>query len=423
MWCSCQVRLQDADQADFIRAAIALNGESGNLGTDGHDSGLQAITFQTSDVQDLAVAGLVQLDLKDYVSVWVMNDKDNDFVILRESLFSGAFISSPNRTVAQCIEKKNAAQKNDVCSACIKSGASCSRCANIFGFDCSCACLTDHCTETPNMKYGGDTCSDCLHSGASCKQCSSQFKFNCSCACNDVDVWDQWRPNRCFGVNCGDNGVCHEGSCVCKNGHSGTNCILPPGKGMFCGSDDEGNAKPWTNGICDTKDDGDAGKIDLGESESIEKCNNLCRSYAESGKSLEGGCCQRSNQTGTSKCFYYKGVTEIQSKTESDKKNVATICSLADVRKSLTQYSLRERDCRDIQPVTEHLVEAVIKLHAQLTNRACVDKYYENEFGICVPEDPKPEPIVQIGPNGKSCIDCALPERARARAREREMLL
>ena len=392
-WATANVRTENLDQGSFVRVAVALNG----VVNDAQDAGLAAISGQIDKrVKDISVAGLIQLDNNDYISVWLKAEKDDDFVILKSSSFSAAFVTSPPRKYVQCIEKKNEAQDNDVCSNCIATGASCSRCANIFGFDCGCACKADHCMEKPNPKYGGDTCSDCLHSGASCMQCNSTFGFDCSCACDKNNNWAQWRPNRCFNKNCGENGFCHEGNCQCKDGYSGSKCVVPPGQGFLCGADRNGDALQVTTGKCDSE--GSGKRVILGESDSHEQCRQLCRTHAENADSLEGGCCERASKNGTAVCYYYPGTKQLKDAGKSGLSTVASICSIADIKRSLDKYSLRERDCRDIQPVTEHLVEAVIKLHSQLHNRACVPGYYENEFGICMREVPLPIPIATFGP-------------------------
>jgi hypothetical protein len=385
-WIHTNVRLEAADKGSYINVAVALNG----LVTKASDAGVAAVIGETDNrIKDVAAAGLMQLDLGDYVSTWVFMDGDDDYIVQRETRFSGAFIASPKRKVVQCIEPPNKAHNGDTCSKCLAAGASCARCSNIFGFDCGCACITNVCKEVPNIKYGGDTCSDCLFSGASCQQCSKTFGFDCSCACNDRNEWVHWRPDRCFGVYCGSSGFCHEGTCHCKDGFHGSKCILPPGKGITCTNPSK------ALGTCDWKSDGftKSPAVKLGSSDTQEQCMAMCRTHAEAQSAIEAACCERKAGKGKADCYYVKGVTTRKASTTM----FASTCKLADLHRTLNAYSLRNNDCKDIAPVTQHLVEAVIKLHAQLHNRACVAGYFENEFGICVRELPLVKPIIEVG--------------------------
>lgn len=395
------VRLSLADEGSYIRLVIALNEQT----DDAANGGISAITGEVdSRVKDIAVTGLLSLDVGDFFSVWVriegeqtsagFSDGDNEYTVQRQTRFAASFITSPDRTTIECIEPPNVDYNGDVCSTCIASGASCARCANVFGFDCSCACVADQCSELPNSDFGGDTCSDCLHSGASCEQCRTNFGFDCSCACNENDEWAFWRPDRCFQVECGAHGFCHEGSCICVDGYRGANCIVPPAKGMVCGEFQAQVGCDWRGAGFDAPP-----SVDLGDSVSETSCQTQCRTQAEAGTTTESGCCSwtQVGQTGVGACQYMPGVGAVA----ADATSSAAVCELTDRQQTLDDYSLARDDCTDIQPVTERLVEAVIKLHSQLQNRACVAGYFENEYGICERIDPVVEPVVTISP--QSC--------------------
>ena len=398
------VRFASANLGNYIRVAIALNGQA----NDAANGGLSAISGEIDDrTKDIDASGLLSLDVGDYFSVWVQiagNERpnaqqlagDDDYVVNRQTRFASVFITSPPRSMIACNEPPNADYNGDTCSQCLASGASCSRCANIFGFDCSCACIADECVEVANDAYGGDTCSDCLHSGASCDQCSNSFNFDCGCACNANDEWAFWRPDRCFEVDCGAHGFCHEGSCLCVDGYRGSSCIVPAGQGMLC--KDSGGLELLESGLA-CSNPANERVISLGAVASEANCRTLCRTQAEAGVSVQAGCCQWNGGTGTTMgdCQYIPGATA----TAVDLSASASICALVGIQTGDDDYSLIQDDCTDIQPVTASLVEAVIKLHSQLQNRACVDGYFENEFGICEKLDPIVEPIVSINP--QSC--------------------
>lgn len=586
------VRFGDANEGNFIRVVIALNGEVQDE-TNGEVNGaISAISGEIDDrTKDIDASGLLSLDVGDFFSVWVnvggdRSQPDDDYVVLRQTRFASVFITSPPRALTQCPdgEQPNLDYNGDTCSDCLASGASCARCANVFGFDCSCACVAEECTEVPNDQFGGDTCSDCLHSGASCEDCrSDRFNFDCDCACNENDEWAFWRPDRCFEVDCGRRGFCYEGSCLCVDGYRGANCIIPPGQGMRCSD------RLHIGQTCDNS----AGEqvVSLGSATSQASCRNLCQAHAESGTpvehgfgssvcssrdeslsdfvhgdkwglsfvwepdshndandpllttcdswgyagatqmdvehssnrggsyslrnavftqpaagqatqniewyfcdaravtnidvfplhaghemqrgtmqymengewitvgeaaivntptgqglsmtsdgticaqrwriadwrcednqrmdgidlhtadlsysdtpdeaTVEAGCCQwNGEEDGTmANCEYIRGATE----TVEGSGVSAAVCELTDIRAADDDYSLIVDDCTDIQPVTARLVEAVIKLHSQLQNRACVDGYFENEFGICEPTDPVPEPVVSVMAEPRLC--------------------
>lgn len=393
------VRLTEANEGNFIRVVIALNGEV----EDSVNGGISAISGEIDDrTKDIDASGLLSLNVGDFFSVWVnvggeRSQPDNDYVILRQTKFAGVFITSPPRTMTQCPdgEQPNPDYNGDTCSDCLASGASCARCANVFGFDCSCACLAEECTEVPNEEFGGDTCSECLHSGASCEDCrSDRFNFNCDCACNENDEWAFWRPDRCFEVDCGERGFCYEGSCLCVDGYRGTRCVVPPGHGMRC-SDQLATGQTCDNSAGEQVDS-------LGSVASEASCRSLCQAQAESGTSVEAGCCQWNGEEEgiMASCAYIRGaITTVEGSGVS-----ASICELTEIRDADDDYSLIVDDCTDIQPVTARLVEAVIKLHSQLQNRACVDGYFENEFGICEPTVPVDEPVVSVIGQPRSCF-------------------
>jgi hypothetical protein len=393
------VRFAGANEGNFIRVVIAMNGEVDfSVPEEGAiNGGISAISGEIDDrTKDIDAAGLLSLNVGDFFSVWVKVGGtlhgDDDYTIKRQSRFASVFITSPPRNLTQCPggEQPNADYNGDTCSDCLASGASCARCENVFGFDCRCACVAEECVEIANPDFGGDTCSDCLHSGASCEDCrDSRFNFNCDCACNDNDEWAFWRPDRCFEVDCGQRGFCYEGSCLCVDGYRGTSCIVPPGQGMLCSED-----RLVASQTCDNA----AGEpvVSLGTVSSQASCRTLCRTQAESGTSVEAGCCQWNGvEDGTmNDCEYIPGVTATVDDTEMS----ASICELAVIQTADDDYSLIVDDCTDIQPVTTRLVEAVIKLHSQLQNRACVEGYFENEFGICEPNIPIIEPVVSVTP-------------------------
>ena len=393
------VRLARANEGNFIRVVIALNAEV----EDSVNGGISAISGEIDDrTKDIDASGLLSLNVGDFFSVWVnvggdRSQPDDDYVILRRTKFAGVFITSPPRTLAQCPdgEAPNPDYNGDTCSDCLASGASCARCANVFGFDCSCACVSEECTEVPNEQYGGDTCSECLHSGASCEDCKSdRFNFNCDCACNENNEWAFWRPDRCFEVECGERGFCYEGSCLCVDGYRGTSCIVPPGHGMRC-SDRLVAGQTCDNAVGEQV-------VSLGSVASQASCRSLCQTQAESGTTVEAGCCQWNGvEDGTmANCEYIQGATA----TVDGAGMSASTCELASIQNADDDYSLIVDDCTDIQPITARLVEAVIKLHSQLQNRACVDGYFENEFGICEPTVPVDQPVVSVIAEPRSCL-------------------
>jgi hypothetical protein len=367
---SANVVLEGVEDALYLRAVIALDGQASEGGDDETsdtikvNTGISTISGgDTAGTRGLPLAGLMYLDVGESISIFVRVEGDSDnsgYTVKAGTLFSAAFITSPPRTVVECVEPGNDNYAGDTCSTCIGNGASCSRCANVFGFDCRCACIQEQCTEPPNVNFGGDRCSDCLHSGASCAQCTERFGFDCSCACNEDGDWTQFRPDRCFGVDCGSKGMCHEGTCLCVDGFHGARCVLPPGRGMVCEA-----FVTTENAKCDLPDlPVESNAIDLGSADSVPACASRCALQAETGTSVASGCCERRDD---SQCFYYP---DVAAAVDSAATSLATDCAMGDTTLDRESYSLASNDCSDIRPVTERLVEAVLELHSQLQNRA-----------------------------------------------------
>ena len=71
----------------------------------------------------------------------------------------------------------------------------------------------------------------------------------------------------------------------------------------------------------------------------------------------------------------------------------AALCSAVEEDTADQVYDLSDSDCAEIRATTDKLIQAVLQLHSQLQNRACMSGYFEDQYGFCSPDVPVVQPV------------------------------